>query len=139
MKLSDIEATKDTYTGKLSDFNRTLVFAGIAVLWVFKIQNGISVSLPEELLTPLLFFVLSLAFDLLQYLYLSIVWHILLRGKEKEKKDPDFEFDAPKNRVIIFGYIFFYAKVASSLVAYSFVFFFIWKMLVQTCQQYLTV
>jgi len=52
---------------KSSEINRQLAFAGIAIIWVFRTDSGGRQIVPEELFLPGLLLVLSLSFDLLQY------------------------------------------------------------------------
>ena len=94
MKLSSYVATYEGFSAKVSESVRNLSFAGIAVIWIFKKSNlGVN-SIPSELTVPTIFFVSTLVFDFLQYLYASVVWYSFYRLKrikaEKEgEKDPD--------------------------------------------------
>ncbi len=52
MKLADLKETKNYYTQKLSDVNRNLSFAGIAVIWIFEYGESGAFKIPEGLVIP---------------------------------------------------------------------------------------
>ena len=93
------EATENyrDHSGRLSDVNRQFCFAGIAVVWIFVIKqpNG-NILCDKNLLLPLGCFVLSLAFDLLQYFFATLFWGIFQRIKEKSNLQEDAFFKAPR-------------------------------------------
>ncbi len=125
MKLSDAREHYYTFSGKLSDVNRQLCFAGIAVIWIFALRDESgNYSIPIDLNVPLLFFVFGLVFDLLHYLSSSISWGIFHRIKEKSGVGEDAEFKAPR-WINWAPNILFYGKVFSSVIAYYLLTFFI--------------
>jgi hypothetical protein len=97
MKLKDALENCNFYSTKASDVGRQLCFAGIAVIWLFKIDRNGMQKLPVFLMIPSLAFALSLFCDFLQYLYGSIAWDIFYNKREHEKGvDADTVFYAPK-------------------------------------------
>jgi hypothetical protein len=72
MTLEEWNKQVQTFTTKLSDVNRSLSFAGIGVIWIFKYEIEKVISIPHVLLTPLILFVISLGFDFVQYIYSAI-------------------------------------------------------------------
>jgi hypothetical protein len=85
-----------TFSGKASDISRSLVLAGIAVIWIFSISKENTTILPSNLIHPLELFIATLAFDLAQYVYATIAWGIYCRFKEKELgPDSKDDFYAP--------------------------------------------
>lgn len=76
--MATLKEFRDGYhelSGTASEVSRNLGFAGIAVIWIFK------ADLPEKAYTlaPELYhagvvIVLSLALDLLQYVFSSLIW-----------------------------------------------------------------
>lgn len=112
----------DTYTGKTSDIARQLSFAGIAIIWIFKTGDSFTQETSERFLWPLLWFVITLALDFLQYVAGSLTWYFYARAREKEQRKTgginlDQEYDPPdcllwpiyilfwsKNVVISMGY-----------------------------------
>jgi len=94
MKLKDFKEESYYFTGKLSEINRQLAFAGIAIIWIFKNTTEGTFKLPYELLIPATLLVASLAADLLQYIYQALAWSIFHRYHEKKKKE-DEDFLAP--------------------------------------------
>ena len=121
MKLSIYQDTYYEFSGKASDVARQLAFAGIAFVWIFKYQDSNIIRLPVELLIPATFFALTLAFDLLQYIFATAIWGIFQWHMEKTVgglgKDPDLDtpswFKLPqlvclilKLIAVVIGYIF---------------------------------
>lgn len=84
MNLNDYKQEYQWYSGKASDVVRQLSFAGIAVVWLFKVQSKTEIKVPEAFLVPLGLFCVSLAFDLLQYLIGYITWFFFFRAQEKK-------------------------------------------------------
>jgi len=118
MNLSDARETYYFYSGKLSDINRSICFAGIAIVWIFVTKISTSeIRIEKEFLVPLILFVFSLAFDLMQYLTSTITWSMFHRIKEKNDTTEDSEFMAPR----WFNWpplVMFYLKVLSTIFAY---------------------
>jgi len=84
------------YSGKASDISRTLAFAGIALIWVFKIEIGNQARIPAALLFPAFLIAASLGADLLQYIYGTLAWGIYHRYRERKyNASEEMEFEAP--------------------------------------------
>lgn len=99
---------------KASEINRQLAFAGFAIIWVFKTDSGGRQIVPYELFLPGLLLVLSLSFDLLQYVVKSEIWYRVTRKKEKAGIT---HFDVPpKVNYIVDG--FFWLKIGVTIAAY---------------------
>jgi hypothetical protein len=107
------------YSEAASDVSRKLNFAGLALIWLFKINDNGQDHIPSELLFPCTLIILSLSFDILQYIYGTAAWGIFSRQKEKEGND---EFKAP--RVINWpSLLCFWIKTSMIPVAYLFLFY----------------
>jgi hypothetical protein len=107
-----------TFTGKASDLNRQLAFAGIAIIWLFKKDVMAGLTIPHELLGPSLLIVLSLALDMAHYCIASIIWRIFYRSREKLGISVDKEVAQPGvwwERPI---WIVFCLKIVAVLIAY---------------------
>lgn len=96
----------DTISGKTSDIIRQLVYSGIAIIWLFKINNGNSLSLPKELLWPIILLVTVIIIELLHYL-MSI---IILRVYKYKPSIPYLAYKLP--------WAMWYIKVILTIVAY---------------------
>lgn len=113
------------YSELLSSSNRQLAFAGIAIIWIFRNGNGITPLIPNQLLLPLMFFALSLFFEILQYLSGTVIWKSFFSYNEKlyrsKKLESADDIVAPKcyQRIIT---TFFYLKVSSTILAYFLIF-----------------
>ncbi|PCH60763.1 MAG: hypothetical protein COC05_03405 [Gammaproteobacteria bacterium] len=119
MKIQGLLDASYEASGKASDLSRQLAFAGIAIIWLFRVggQSG-GVQFSEELLVPLYCFVAGLTLDLGQYVYKAIVWSALnwyhWRKHKSNQADVDVSgyFNAPTH-------ILFWGKVA--LIAYGYI------------------
>ncbi|HCE59209.1 MAG TPA: hypothetical protein DER09_15580 [Prolixibacteraceae bacterium] len=120
MKLSEYKQDYYTFTGKLSDINRQIAFAGIALIWIFKKNDGENLIICYELVLPAILLAIALGSDIMQYIYQSITWAIFYRYFEKRINNDDTEIYAPS----ILNYpswFFFIVKVALVLIAYIFI------------------
>jgi hypothetical protein len=127
MLLSDYAKTYEWYSGKLSDVVRSLAFAGIAIIWIFRLTAQTPPRIPNELLSPLFLLVLTLAFDLLQYLAATLIWgiysyfHSWKLGDSPE--DPDLYPSHWLDQIINF---IFLLKVISVIPAFYLIGKYIW-------------
>ena len=119
MKVKDYKKVYQEFSSKLSDNTRKLAFAGIAIVWIFKQGKNGTFILPDLLKLAILMFVITLSFDLLQYIYQTIIWGFFHRYYEK-KFGEDHELTAPKyfNWPAI---IFFWSKAIVLVTGYVFV------------------
>jgi len=119
MKVKDYKKVYQEFSGKLSDNTRKLAFAGIAIVWIFKQGKNGTFILPDLLKLAILMFVITLSFDLLQYIYQTIIWGFFHRYYET-KFSEDYELTASKyfNWPAI---IFFWSKVIVLVAGYVFV------------------
>jgi len=86
MKLEKYKEESYEFSKLSSDLVRQFAFAGIAIIWIFKFDKPAEHLIPSELFCPLLFFVATLVFDLLQYLIPTIIFSIFFRYYEKKHK-----------------------------------------------------
>lgn len=116
MTFDDWRKEADFFTGKLSDITRYLAFSGIAVVWIFRSQD-LNNLIPEDLEPVLFWLVLALIFDIVQYLYGSLVWSIYIRKHEylKTKNDKQIE---PHIMWKLITFIPFLAKVYALIHGY---------------------
>jgi hypothetical protein len=120
------------FSQKASDVTRQFAFAGIALVWIFKI-GGDNPKLPDELIVPTFWFAVTLALDLFHYAFATIFWSVFCRyhekkGLKKKKPDPDPDVIAPRwiNWPTNF---FFYSKLSSIVIGYFIILQFIFKIL----------
>lgn len=122
MKLSEIRKAYEDLSGKLSDVNRQLAFAGIGIIWIFKIsEDNNSTSIPNELFTPLLALIISLGIDLLQYLIQTFTWYFYYLYKQSQGNSEEQEINEPE----YFNYLpwlFLLFKVVALITAYVYMF-----------------
>jgi hypothetical protein len=117
MKLSDAREAYHDHTKALSEVNRKIAFAGIALIWIFKGESGAVQTIPKPLLLPDFLLVVSLACDFGQYVSASLSWGTFHRVMERKLKSKDREFLAPSwlNWPAI---LFFWGKVIACAFAY---------------------
>ncbi len=112
MKLEEAKTTFYEASATLSDNARKLCFAGIAIVWIFKVgdKNAGGIAFSRELLWPLGAFVSGLALDVLQYFYKSTAWWLYYRLKHKASIADDEDVDPP-GIINFLTFVFFYAKL----------------------------
>ena len=117
MKLKDARDNYYYFTQKTSEIVRQLGFAGIAIVWIFKVEADGKKAIPLELTRPAWLIVLGLIIDFLHYAVASVVWGAYNRYKEKSGIDEETEFLAfpqinwPTN-------FLFWAKIVVMAIAY---------------------
>lgn len=136
MKLSKYKEEAQYFTEKLSEINRYLSFAGIAIIWIFKNESSGQFDIPNELILPLVFLTGSLILDFLQYIYGATVWTIFFRHHENKKKNnpelkkyKDDDIKAPKALANISYFGLFYPKVIVNLIGYIILIMYLCKVL----------
>ena len=118
MKLSEIREDYEELSGLLSRFNRQLAFAGIGIVWLFRATDKTgSTSIDPQLLTPVLCFVISFGFDLLQYFWQSLVWYIYYWFNRNKGIKEDTEMNEPEWPNIV-AWLMFIIKVSALMAAY---------------------
>ncbi|MCK1670409.1 hypothetical protein [Bradyrhizobium sp. 150] len=126
MKLQDYRNDFYTFSGKASDLNRQLAFAGIAIIWLFKKEPLAGLTVPHELVLPGLLIVTSLILDMLHYCVASALWRLFYRRKEKigfsEEKEIQHGVWWERPIWIIFG-----LKILCILSAYVLLIRFLWS------------
>jgi len=127
MKLREYRKSAHDFTKTLSNINRNLAYAGIAIIWVFRQQVNTGFRIPNALLIPLILIILGLLFDLLQYLYSSIIWTRFHRQKEKQYKDQTGEVEIGKAPpwYPIPAYVIFYIKIVLNIAGFIWMAFYI--------------
>jgi hypothetical protein len=119
MKLSEYRECYRDYSAKASELSRTLAFAGIALIWFFRLDVKPVPKVPNALLLPLCALVLALALELFQYAWASFVWWAFHRWHEYRLKDPDDDPELSHSEWLSKPIHFlFWAKVACVLFAY---------------------
>src|SRR5437867_3624221 len=127
MNLEEAKTTFYDATETLSENVRKLSFAGIAVVWIFKVadKEAAGIMFSRELLLPLGAFVATLALDLAQYLYKSTAWWLYyvikhyLGVADEAKVEPPGILNAPT-------FVLFYAKVICCSFAFYRLLTYIW-------------
>jgi hypothetical protein len=117
MKKDDLRKAYEDFSGKASDIVRQLDFAGIALIWIFKVGTTPSPVLETQLLLAALLIFLSLFFDLLQYLLGTGIWFVYFRMKEKAGVPQNTEF-AVSPFATWPTWTCFWIKSSSALIAY---------------------
>lgn len=127
MKLSDFRKAYYEYSGKTSDVSRQLAFAGIALVWIFRIPNELRV--PDGLLFPTALLAFALGCDLCHYVAGTLIWGGAHRRREKQLKDPN---DDPESTAPAWynypGNACFVLKVIFVIWAYMLIITYIWNL-----------
>ncbi len=119
MKLSGYHAAFVEMSAKTSDLARSLAFAGLAVIWIFKKETDGSMNISHQLVYPALLFVLALGADMLQYLYGTLWSCLVYRYHERKNINTSEDLELKHSSWIVLPqYILFYVKVALVVLAY---------------------
>ena len=119
MKLDKLLEAKDYYSSEASNITRQLGFAGIAIIWVFKVNTADGYRAPEELILPGLLFTIGLTCDFLHYVLASIVYKIYVSYKEKKvTRNEEFTIEPALNWP---GDAMWWLKIAFIVSGYYFV------------------
>ena len=120
MKLEDYRKDYYGFSTKASEIARQLSFAGIALIWIFKLENGGPLAIPSTLLWPTLLFCAALGLDLLHAVLGTLVWGGFARYHERKGTQDEDEIDSPT----YFNWptlVCFWGKVAFVIAAYALV------------------
>jgi hypothetical protein len=120
--IDDYKKDYEYYTSKASEIGRSLALGGIAVIWIFKTTSTDgSLTIPSLLIAPLIWLVISLSLDLLQYVIGGLIWLIYYRYKEYQIKNNQIQatedLKAPKILPLII-HIIYWSKLISIIVSY---------------------
>lgn len=132
MKIKDALENYYFHSGKASDNVRQLAFAGIAVIWIFKIDLNGSPKLPPELLLPLVLIAVGLAADLFQYYFAAVCWGFYHRWKEQQvqvREDTDFKAPHQLNWP---GLVCYHIKIFTIIGGYYYILKFLVGWLIST-------
>ena len=124
MKLSEYRDTYYVLSAKASDVARQLAFAGMAIIWIFKLDSKPIPVIPKQLIIPTCFFVCALASDLLHYIVATSIWGSFRWWQEKNKKiaDPNLKASKYLNWPILF---LFAIKLGLVAIGYVYVIMYI--------------
>lgn len=118
MKLEEYKKDSYEFSKQTSELIRQFAFAGIAIVWIFKFEKPEQHLLPQDLITPLLFFVSTLCFDLLQYLIPTIIWTIFFRYYEKKNRGNTSKEIKASGLLSLPGWICFFGKTISLILGF---------------------
>lgn len=121
MKLSKYKADFYEFSSKASEVARTAAFAGLALVWIFKVE-GAPPRPPLGLLPATIAFATALFADLLHYAVGATTWGLFHRFHERRLKDvtADPELSHPKQLSWSINFLFI-AKIVIVVVGYVFV------------------
>jgi hypothetical protein len=117
VKLQDYRNDSYTFSGKASDLNRQLGFAGIALIWLFKKDVGGQVVVPNILVWAGILIVISLTLDMLHYCVAWYTWDSFFRSKENAGVAENAELDHDPSLVYPITGLFL-AKIICVVAAY---------------------
>lgn len=117
-KLKEYKEDYYTFTGKVSEVNRSLAFSGIAVIWIFnKANSNDLINIPAELTLPLFLFFITIALDLLQYLTGGLIWFSFYKYYETKGLDEEDQLEAPNIFPLIL-HILYFSKIIVNIISF---------------------
>lgn len=117
MKLSEIRKAYEDLSGKLSDINRQLCFAGFAIIWIFN-KSKEDIAVPEELYLPAFLLCCSIFCDIFQYILSSLSWYFYYSIKRKKEKNDDENIVDEPESLNIAPWMLFIFKIIFLILAY---------------------
>ena len=138
MKLSEFKKRGDEYTSKASDITRQLVFAGIAIIWIFKKEDNGRMTIDSFLIFPLITLTVAIICDLLHYAIAGFIWKEFFKNEEKKAinnnkanalnlLDPEIKARRRLNTPIYFCY---WLKISLLVISYVLIIIFLIKNMV---------
>lgn len=124
MKLKEFREESYYFSQRASEANQKLAIAGIGLIWLFKITEMDKIHFSHQLIWAMIFFILSLALEMIHYAPTSFFWSVLY-NKHKDPagdNDEDVIDDSRVKTVNIIGWILFFCKIISLIVGYIFFF-----------------
>jgi hypothetical protein len=125
MTVAECRTHYDRHSKSASDRVRQLGFAGIAIIWVFRVGTD-QPFVPATFYWPMSLIVAGLALDFGQYVFGSLLWGGLARLKELGHVDR--ERDAPR-WINWPALVCFWGKLAAMSIAYIGIFGTTWQAL----------
>jgi len=128
VRLSDYKKDFHDFSAKASDVARSAAFAGIALVWVFRLDSKPVLNLPRGLLAPVALFALGLALDLLHYVTAAAIWGGFHFFHERQLRNPQTDpllshsFWLPLPL-----YVLFTLKLVAVVSGYVFVVAYLWQ------------
>lgn len=118
MQLKNYREKSYKYTEKASEIARSMMLAGIGIIWIIRTdKNGLTLS-DRELLFPLTIMAITLIVDFLQYLLGGTIWIAFYKKHEKAgNKDTDSVLNTKKWRTNVL-YFIYYLKFTGTILAY---------------------
>ncbi len=118
LTLKDSRDNYYSYSGKTSDIVRYIALAGFPVIWALRSTSSTSI-IPSEYKLFALLLVLTMLFDLFQYISGTICWGVFNRRKEEEVRHNEKELFVAPSGINWAANIFFWFKVAILIAAYA--------------------
>jgi hypothetical protein len=117
--LEQAHERKDEYSETTSELSRSLSFAGIAVVWVFRVGGDDAAKIPftADLLLPLAGFALTLLLDFFQNAYGAVSWWVFYRYKESKGVKSDDQVTTPR-WMLYPNYACFFGKIGVLVASY---------------------
>lgn len=116
--LADVWTYYTDYHKSVNEISRQIAYAGIALIWVFRVTGPGQVHIPKLLFISGFFLILCLFFDYLQYIVGAITYQIY--GTYKEKRVSAAEKFLQPEALLRPMDILFFLKIFAALTGYVF-------------------
>lgn len=122
MQIKELRKDYEEYSVQIGNLNRQFVYAGIAIIWLFRVtdKSG-STVLPNNLHAPLLMLVISLLIEFIQKLYQTLVTYgQYLYFKCKYRNEDNVEETVVRESEILafFSWMLWFFKFVPTMYAY---------------------
>jgi hypothetical protein len=116
--IGDVWTYYTDYHKSVNEISRQIAYAGIALIWVFRVTGPGQVHIPKLLFISGFFLILCLFFDYLQYIVGAITYQIYGTYKEKQVTASE-TFQQPDSLLHPMDALFF-LKIIAAIIGYIF-------------------
>ncbi len=115
LKRQDVKDAYEDPSKRASEILRYLGLAGVAIIWMFRVEDDGVKTIPHQLSWPLFLIVSGLLLDFFQYAFLTCVYHWSFVRADRSVEN----ISVPEWYAKV-GWATWYLKIISVLVGYGF-------------------
>lgn len=122
MQIKELRKDYEEYSVQIGNLNRNFVYAGIAIIWLFRVTDDSGATvLPNNLHAPLLMLVTSLLIEFIQKMYQTIVTYgqyLYFKWKYRIEVNVEDKVVQESELLAIISWVLWCLKFVPTLYAY---------------------
>lgn len=122
MQIKELRKDYEEYSVQIGNLNRHLVYAGIAIIWLFRVtDNSGTIVLPNNLHAPLLMLVTSFLIEFIQKLYQTLVTYaqyLYFKWRYRSENNVEDKVVCESELLAFFSWVLWCLKFVPTLYAY---------------------